>query len=361
MTITLAQDDSTASSQAAQTRTFPPTSVGHEANRTRSTASKADCVPTAAAEPVSDAVVAPHKPVSPTTSATRAATSTRDTAVVAAVTAERDTANAKTTAAVAATEAKAHDIHAGHIVVDTATGGEAPASVSETRVKEVFGTIAPKYDSFNTVSSFGLHKCWVNAVVDTAALTPQSHMLDLAGGTGDVGYTAAKRTPPAHILLTDYVPEMLEVARERSRQGAARGVPVDFAVVDAQDIPYDDDSFDAVTMAYGIRNIPDRGRTLSEVYRVLKPGGTFVCLEFSKPINPAWRALYNLYLKVMIPFWGKLFTGDVRGFVYLADSIRAFPDQATFARMLEDAGFCDVHWKNLTGGIVAVHSGRKAS
>lgn len=251
------------------------------------------------------------------------------------------------------------DIHAGHTVVDTATGQEASAAVSEDRVKEIFGAIAKKYDRFNAASSFGLYKRWLNETVKAAALTPSSNLLDLAGGTGDVSYTAAKLTPPAHIQLTDFVPEMLGVAHDRARQGAACGVAVDFDVVDAQDIPYADDSYDSITMAYGIRNIPDREQALAETYRVLKPGGTFACLEFSTPPNPLWRGLYYIYLKTMIPFWGKVFTGDAKGFVYLANSIRAFPDQKTFADMLEKAGFVDVSWKNLAGGIVAVHTAHK--
>ena len=155
---------------------------------------------------------------------------------------------------------------------------------------------------------------------------------------------AASRRPPAHIQLTDFVPEMLDVARERETAGAACGVPIDFEVVDAQEIPYADNSYDAVTMAYGIRNIPDRMKALREVHRVLKPGGTFACLEFSTPPNAVWRFLYHIYLKVMIPFWGQVFTHDRPSFVYLADSIRAFPDQEHYAQMLRDAGFSDVSW-----------------
>ncbi len=253
----------------------------------------------------------------------------------------------------------AQDIHAGHTVIDTATGSEADAVVSEQRVQKIFGAIAKKYDRFNAVSSFGLYKRWLRATVAAAGLTPQSDLLDLAGGTGDVSYTAAKIDPPAHIQLTDFVPEMLDVARDRARQGATCGVPTDFEVVDAQNIPYADNSYDAVTMAYGIRNIPDREQALAETYRVLKPGGTFACLEFSTPPNALWRGLYHIYLKLMIPFWGKVFTGQTKGFVYLADSIRAFPDQEAYAAMLRDAGFKDVAWKNYAGGIVAVHTGRK--
>ena len=246
-----------------------------------------------------------------------------------------------------------------HHIVDTATGLEAPAALSQDRVQQIFGAIAEKYRKFNAASSFGLYKRWLAEVVDAAKIAPDANLLDLAGGTGDVSYTAARRTPPAHIQLTDFVPEMLSIARLRFEQGEGCGVPVDFDVVDAQNVPYADESFDVVTMAYGIRNIPDREQALSEAFRVLKPGGTFACLEFSTPPNPVWRAMYHVYLKVMIPFWGALFTKDASGFVYLADSIKAFPDQKAFAEMLGDAGFSNVKWKNLVGGIVAVHTGEK--
>ena len=246
-----------------------------------------------------------------------------------------------------------------HHSIDTATGEEADAALSEERVQHIFGTIAEQYKKFNAFSSFGLYKGWLRKTVDAARLTDASDLLDLAGGTGDVSYMAASRRPPAHIQLTDFVPEMLDVARERMKAGENNGVPVDFDVVDAQHVPYPDNSYDAVTMAYGIRNIPDRMQALEEVHRVLKPGGTFACLEFSTPPNALWRGLYHIYLKVMIPFWGWLFTRDAESFVYLADSIRAFPDQKAYAVMLREAGFRDVAWKNYAGGIVAVHTGRK--
>ena len=244
-------------------------------------------------------------------------------------------------------------------VVDTATGAEAPAEISEERVQHIFSNIAKQYARFNAVSSFGLFRGWLRKTVDAANLTAESDLLDLAGGTGDVSYMACKRNPPAHVQLTDFVPEMLDVARERKAAGEDCGVPIDFEVVDAQEIPYDDNSYDAVTMAYGIRNIPDRMKALREVHRVLKPGATFACLEFSTPPNALWRGLYHIYLKVMIPFWGQVFTHDRPSFVYLADSIRAFPDQEHYANMLREAGFKDVKWHNYAGGIVAVHTGVK--
>lgn len=243
--------------------------------------------------------------------------------------------------------------------IDTATGKEAPAEISSERVKDIFSAIAKKYERFNAVSSFGAYKLWLAGMAKQAPIEPSHGVLDIAGGTGDVTFTMAREKRPAHIQCTDLVPEMLDVARAHYDEGASAGVPVDFQVVDAQDIPYDDASYDVITMAYGIRNMPDRPRALAEMLRVLKPGGALVCLEFSTPPNGLWRALYSFYLKHLIPFWGGLITGDREGFVYLARSIKAFPDQKGLAQMMRDAGFVDVTWKNYTGGIAAVHVARK--
>lgn len=243
--------------------------------------------------------------------------------------------------------------------IDTATGKEAPAEISSERVKDIFSVIAKKYERFNAVSSFGAYKLWLAGMAKQAPIEPNHDVLDIAGGTGDVTFTMAREKRPAHIQCTDLVPEMLEVARAHYDEGASAGVPVDFQVVDAQDIPYDDASYDVITMAYGIRNMPDRPRALAEMLRVLKPGGALVCLEFSTPPNGLWRALYSFYLKHLIPFWGGLITGDREGFVYLARSIKAFPDQKGLAQMMRDAGFVDVTWKNYTGGIASVHVARK--
>ncbi len=243
--------------------------------------------------------------------------------------------------------------------IDTATGEAAPAEISSDRVREIFSSIAKKYERFNAVSSFGAYKHWLKGMVGGAPITTKSRVLDIAGGTGDVAFTVARMKKPAHIHITDLVPEMLDVARMHYEDGAAQGVSVDFEVVDAQDIPYEDCSYDVVTMAYGIRNMPDRPRALSEMYRVLKPGGCLVCLEFSTPPNRLWRALYTFYLNYMIPFWGGLIAGNREGFVYLGKSIKAFPDQEGLARMFEDAGFQQVSWKNYSGGIAAVHMAYK--
>ena len=245
--------------------------------------------------------------------------------------------------------------------IDTATGKEAPAEISTERVKDIFSSIAKKYERFNAISSFGAYKLWLSGMMKQAPINESDDVLDIAGGTGDVSFSVARAKHPAHIQCTDLVPEMLEVAREHYKQGASDGVKVDFDVVDAQNISYADATYDAITMAYGIRNMPDRPRALAEMYRVLKPGGALVCLEFSTPPNRVWHALYNFYLKHLIPFWGGLITGDKEGFVYLAQSIKAFPDQRGLAHLMEEAGFCDVTWKNYTGGIAAVHVAKKPS
>ncbi|MEF9926137.1 MAG: class I SAM-dependent methyltransferase [Raoultibacter sp.] len=243
--------------------------------------------------------------------------------------------------------------------IDTATGEAAPATLSSQRVYEIFSTIAKKYERFNALSSMGAYKLWLRGMMQQATIRPTDDVLDIAGGTGDVAFSVARTKHPAHIQLTDLVPEMLEVALAHYSAGRGDGVGIDFAVVDAQDIPYQDESYDVVTMAYGIRNMPDRPQALREIYRVLKPGGSLVCLEFSRPPFAPWRALYLFYLKHMIPFIGGIVTGDKEGFVYLSKSIKAFPDQAAYALMLHDAGFTKVTWKNYTGGIAAVHVAEK--
>lgn len=245
--------------------------------------------------------------------------------------------------------------------IDTESGREAPSELSTKKVKSIFASIAKKYERFNAISSFGAYRAWIDALVRKAPVTHESIVLDVAGGTGDISFAIAQKKHPARIHCTDLVPEMLEVARIHMDEGASDGVPVEFAVVDAQDMALPDEMCDVLTVAYGIRNMPRREQALAEMYRVLRPGGTILCLEFSTPKNRIWRALYRFYLTHMIPFWGGVITHDRSGFVYLANSIKAFPNQESLAKMFEDAGFEDVSWTDLTGGIAAIHMGTKPS
>lgn len=250
-----------------------------------------------------------------------------------------------------------NDTHSNSI--DTATGESAPAALSSSRVKDIFARIANRYEAFNALSSFGAYRLWLAKMVKAADVGPADAVLDIAGGTGDVAFAVARAKRPAVVVCSDLVPEMLDVARAHAEAGAARGVPVYFQVVDAQDIPYDDDTFDVVTMAYGLRNMPRRERALSEILRVLRPGGQLVCLDFSTPPSPLWNAMYGIYLRHVIPFWGKVVTGDASGFVYLSKSIRAFPDQQGVAAMMREAGFEDIGWEDCTGGVACIHTARK--
>lgn len=239
--------------------------------------------------------------------------------------------------------------------IDTATGDAAPAELSTKRVKSIFSSIASRYERFNALSSFGAYRRWLRGMMEQAPIDRESTVLDIAGGTGDVSRWVARFHHPAHIQCTDLVPEMLEVAQAHRDHGDFSDVPIDFDVVDAQAIPYEDESYDVVTVAYGIRNMPKRAQALREMYRVLKPGGALVCLEFSTPPNPLWRGLYGFYLRHLIPFWGGLVCGDRSGFVYLAQSIKAFPNQQGLAKLMASCGFRDISWKNYSGGIAAVH------
>jgi len=230
----------------------------------------------------------------------------------------------------------------------------APGTPTTDRVRHIFSTIAPSYDTFNILSSFGIDRLWRRATVRLAGPDATSVMLDLAAGTGDLTMAFARLGKPASVLSTDFVPEMLEVGK---RKAAAYSGPtkIDFAVVDAQDLPFADASFDIVTIAFGVRNLPERDRNFAEVRRVLKPGGRYVILEFTTPPLAVVRAFYHFYLKTVIPFLGGLLTRDRASFQYLNDSIRAFPPQDALADELSAAGFGRVTWHNLTFGIVAVH------
>ena len=234
----------------------------------------------------------------------------------------------------------------------------APGRPTAERVRGIFSQIADKYDVFNALASMGIDRSWRKALVRAAAMTPTSRVLDLASGTGDVAFALANTGIPAEVVATDFVPEMLAVAEKKSAEHPP-AVPVSFSVADAQELPFADASFDVVTVAFGVRNFPERERNFAEVLRVLKPGGRYIILEFSRPPFAPWRGVYHVYLRGAIPLIGGLLTGDRAGFVYLNDSIRQFPTQPALAAELKAAGFRTVSWSDMTGGIVALHTAVK--
>lgn len=226
------------------------------------------------------------------------------------------------------------------------------------RVRGIFSTIAGRYDSFNALASMGIDRSWRRALVKACAIGPESRVLDLCAGTGDVSLAVARQAVPAEVVVTDFTPEMLEIARAKARDysGPTR---LTFEHADAQALPFDDASFDVATVAFGVRNLPERARNFAEVLRVLKPGGRYVVLEFSRPTFAPWRGVYHAYLSVGIPTIGGILTGDRESFVYLNRSIRRFPAQAELAAELRAAGFSAITWRDLTGGVVALHTAIK--
>ncbi|MBI5231311.1 MAG: bifunctional demethylmenaquinone methyltransferase/2-methoxy-6-polyprenyl-1,4-benzoquinol methylase UbiE [Coriobacteriales bacterium] len=240
---------------------------------------------------------------------------------------------------------------------DSVTGErtDAPGRPTTERVRGIFSNIAGQYDSFNRISSLGIDRSWRKELVKAAALTSTSRVLDLCAGTGDVALAVAKQAAPAEVVITDFTPEMLEIAAEKAKSYEG---PTKLAIeqADAQDLPFDDESFDAATVAFGVRNLPDRAANFAEVRRVLKPGGRYIILEFSRPTFAPWRGFYHVYLRYVIPAIGGALTGDRPSFQYLNDSIRQFPTQPQLASELRDAGFTAITWKNLTGGVAALHT-----
>jgi demethylmenaquinone methyltransferase/2-methoxy-6-polyprenyl-1,4-benzoquinol methylase len=237
-----------------------------------------------------------------------------------------------------------------------------PLAEKQGRVDDVFHSVARRYDLMNDLMSGGLHRAWKDALL-TAVNPPKGDrpfaLLDLAGGTGDVAFRVAQAGGAnTRDTVSDINAEMLAVGAERAAQ---RGLDhaVTFEQGNAEELPYPDKSFDCVTIAFGIRNVPRIDRALAEAHRVLKIGGRFLCLEFSAVDVPGLDALYELYSFKLIPRIGQAVTGDREAYQYLVESIRKFPRPPVFARMIEDAGFRRVSFRQMTGGGVALHSGWK--
>lgn len=237
-----------------------------------------------------------------------------------------------------------------------------PLADKQGLVDDVFHSVARRYDLMNDLMSGGLHRAWKDALV-TAVNPPKSDkdfaLLDLAGGTGDVAFRVAEAGGAgARVTVCDINADMLAVGRERARE-RGHDEAVTFEQGNAEDLPYPDRSFDCVTIAFGIRNVPRIERALAEAYRVLRVGGRFLCLEFSAVTVPGIDALYELYSFNVIPRIGAAVTGDREAYQYLVESIRKFPKPQAFATMIEAAGFRRVSFTPMTAGVVALHSGWK--
>jgi demethylmenaquinone methyltransferase/2-methoxy-6-polyprenyl-1,4-benzoquinol methylase len=233
-----------------------------------------------------------------------------------------------------------------------------PLAAKQALVNDVFHSVARRYDLMNDLMSFGLHRAWKDTLV-TAVSPPRAApfaVLDIAGGTGDIAFRIIEAGgPQTRVTVCDINPDMLEVGRARaSMHGEA---VVTFAEANAEALPFADRSFDAATIAFGIRNVPRVERALAEAFRVLKIGGKFVCLEFSLVDVPALDRLYDFYSFNVIPALGRVVAGDAESYRYLVESIRRFPKPQAFAAMLRAAGFGRVSFQAMSGGIVTLHSG----
>ena len=227
-------------------------------------------------------------------------------------------------------------------------------------VNDVFSKVAERYDQMNDLMSGGLHRLWKDDFI--AMLAPPRgaadfKVLDVAGGTGDIAFKILQAGGPGtRVTIADISPEMVAEGRKRASSNGLEGRCA-FTVGNAETLAFPDMSFDAYTIAFGIRNVTHIDRALAEAYRVLKPGGRFLCLEFSQVDVPILDAIYDAYSFTVIPAIGKTVTGDGQPYRYLVESIRTFPKQDAFKAMIDGAGFAKVSYRNLTGGIVAIHSG----
>ncbi|MGS2717870.1 bifunctional demethylmenaquinone methyltransferase/2-methoxy-6-polyprenyl-1,4-benzoquinol methylase UbiE [Eionea flava] len=236
---------------------------------------------------------------------------------------------------------------------------EVPVDEKAHRVADVFHSVAGKYDVMNDLMSGGVHRLWKRFTIEMSAVRPGHKVLDIAGGTGDLAYKFSKLVgDTGQVILSDINSSMLNVGRDRLID---RGVNnnVQYVQLDAQHIPFEDNSFDCITISFGLRNVTDKELALRSMLRVLKPGGRLLVLEFSKPKNTLLEKVYDQYSFRLLPMMGKLITNDADSYQYLAESIRMHPDQETLKGMMSTAGFEQVEYHNMTGGIVALHKGIK--
>ncbi|SHF26535.1 demethylmenaquinone methyltransferase / 2-methoxy-6-polyprenyl-1,4-benzoquinol methylase [Microbulbifer donghaiensis] len=236
---------------------------------------------------------------------------------------------------------------------------EVPVEEKAGRVAEVFHSVAARYDVMNDLMSGGVHRLWKRFTIELSGARPGQTILDIAGGTGDLTARFSRIVgADGTVVLADINESMLRVGRDRllDRGIAGNVVPVQ---ADAQYLPFPDNTFDCITIAFGLRNVTDKDLALRSMLRVLKPGGRLLVLEFSKPQSKLLEKVYDQYSFRLLPFMGKLVANDAESYRYLAESIRMHPDQETLKQMMADAGFVDCEYHNMTGGIVALHKGIK--
>lgn len=235
---------------------------------------------------------------------------------------------------------------------------DVPESQKAGMVHGVFTNVASKYDIMNDVMSVGIHRIWKDAMMDWLAPRPGQRLLDVAGGTGDVSFRFLDRAGDAEAVVLDMTESMLVEGRKRA-EASSLEEKLDWVVGDAMALPFEDNSFDVYTISFGIRNVTRVQDALTEAYRVLRPGGRLMVLEFSQLPNPMMQKAYDLYSFNVIPKMGKVIAGDSESYQYLVESIRQFPDQETFAEMIRKAGFDNVSYRNMTLGVAALHAGWK--
>ena len=236
---------------------------------------------------------------------------------------------------------------------------EVPVTEKVRRVGDVFRSVAGKYDVMNDLMSIGLHRLWKAHAINLLNPRPGHRCLDLAAGTGDLSIKLAKRVgPEGRVVMSDINEAMLARGRDRLIDLGIFG-NVEFVLANAEQLPFPDNHFDRITIAFGLRNVTDKDKALREMQRVLKPGGQTMVLEFSSVYAKPIRPLYDLYSFQVLPRLGKLIADDPDSYRYLAESIRMHPDQETLKGMMSAAGFEDVDYLNLNGGIVAIHRGYK--
>lgn len=236
---------------------------------------------------------------------------------------------------------------------------QVPWSAKAARVRSVFTSVAGRYDVMNDLMSLGVHRLWKRFTLSLTGLRPGQTALDVAGGTGDLTRGLLRQVGKSgRVVLSDINPSMLETGRDRLLDAGFAG-NVDYLVADAERLPFPDDTFDCVTIGFGLRNVTDKAAALASMRRVLRPGGQLLVLEFSTPVAPGLKPIYDAYSFNLLPLMGRVVANDAASYRYLAESIRMHPDQETLLAMLKDAGFGEARYHNLTGGIVAVHRGYK--